>query len=172
MIHMPHIDSCVIKKCHQMFGALAARVREMFQERFVHHHLLRSFYLLLQTDKCQKCQNTFLLSSPLAFMPLALQSSGSGNITHVFHSNSLCQLYDLPFISEHLSCVGDPVASGANCLWLEATVIHHRCATSSNNQIPFLAILTEIGSQSTPPPVSCKPCSVGLAGAVWVSVGR
>lgn len=30
-------------------------------------------------------------------------------------------------------------------LWLEATVIHLRCATSSNNQIPFLPVLTEIG---------------------------
>lgn len=40
-------------------------------------------------------------------------------------------------------------------LWLEVTVIHLRCATSSNNQIPFLPIPTEIASERTPPPVSC-----------------
>lgn len=171
MIHMSHVASCVVKKkCHQIFGALAARVKEMFKERFMRHHLLHSFIYFFKQISVKVSED---------FPPLLCIHATCSAVIRQRQCNpyfplqlSVCQLFNLPFISEHLSCVGDPVASGANCLWLEVTVIHHRCATSSNNQIPFLAILTEIGSESTPPPVSCKPCGVGLVGAVWVSVGR
>lgn len=110
------------------------------------------FYPLLQTDKCQSVR--ILSSSPLHSCHL-LCNRLAGAAQPIFSTAtlSLCQLFDLPLVSEHLSCVGDPVASGANCLRLEVTVIHRRCATSLNNQIPFLAVLTEIGSESTPPPV-------------------
>lgn len=85
-LHMPHVDSCVIKKMSSNVCALVARVREMFQERFMRHHLLHSIIYFIK-QMCQVCQNISPLS--FAFMPHALQSSGSVNTTHIFHSNSV-----------------------------------------------------------------------------------
>lgn len=88
MIHMPHVDLCVIKKSVIKFFCLGCEVkRNVWRE--VHAPPSASlFYIRPQTDKCESVR---ILSS-FAFMPLALQSFGNGNTTHIFHFNSLCQL--------------------------------------------------------------------------------
>lgn len=162
MIHMPHVDSCVIEKVSSDFCALALRVREMFK-RGSRTTICSS---LLSTSACVWIHS----SSPLCSRHL-LYNHLPVTVQPMFSTSTLFQLFDLPSISEHLSCVKDLVASGANCLWLEVTAIHRCCATSSNNQILSLAILTEIEVRLRLL-FSRKPCSVGLVGAVWVSVGR
>lgn len=97
MIHMPHVDSCVIKekKVSSNFPASAVRVTEMFRERFTRHHLPRSFIYFFKRISVKVSE--YFPPLLFAFMPLALQWFGSGCTAHIFHCNSLCQRSDLPF---------------------------------------------------------------------------
>lgn len=125
IIHMPHVDSCVIKKVSSDFCALAARVREMFQEGFIRHHLLLSF---IHFFKQKRTKASGILPS---IMPLALQSPGSSNTTHTFHCESLHQLFDPPF---HIST--PIVCERSCCIRSKLFVVRSDCYSSHVVQHP------------------------------------
>lgn len=143
--HMPCWFMCH-KKVSSNICALAVRLRDTYQQRIMHHHLLHSFIYFFRQISL-KISVVYVLT----FRPLFLQSFYNGDRSHC---NFLYQhvLWRKALLS--YQCMRDPVASGVNCLWFELSVIHHCCATSSNNQILLLAILTEFGSDSSPPSAS------------------
>lgn len=108
----PHVDSCVMKKKRlsiflYFFCALAVSAREISQDGVHVPPYAQVFHRLLQTENVSKLR----VPSPLS-PTLSLQSSARVSAAHVFPPRALCvSLLTFLSISEHLSRVGDPVAS-------------------------------------------------------------
>lgn len=70
----------------------------------------------------------FYLQTECQYFPARANIRVPLSLALIFSTETLCQLDDFPCIAEHLSCVGDPVASDEkSSLWLEMSVSSLLC---------------------------------------------